>query len=291
MEKSRRNADIALCETSQQFQSQRVGVGAVCVSRYSWVRPRFGRSPRGPFVEFWWCLKRRKRAHFRAPAIQTPPKFHERTSKRGRKKEKCGGRGIKKTRNFGPPHPSGPHPSGSHPSGSHPSGLHPSRPPFGAPPSVGPTVRGPTLRGPHPSLPHPSGPPPFGAPPFGAPPFGGPHPSGPRKQPKSGLGQKWSGPKVVRLGAGQKWSPFWAIWGGPKSGQKWSGTKVVWAKSGRAKSGEMSGPKVVWAQIGICHNLDSKIQSNMLAHTKNQLADLLTKGSFTCDEWNHLSVS
>ena len=34
-------------------------------------------------------------------------------------------------------------------------------------------------------------------------------------------------------------------------------------------------------------NLDPKIQIKYI-HTKNQLADILTKGSFTCDEWNHL---
>ena len=34
-------------------------------------------------------------------------------------------------------------------------------------------------------------------------------------------------------------------------------------------------------------NLDSKIQIKYI-DTKNQLADLLTKGNFTCDEWNHL---
>ena len=34
-------------------------------------------------------------------------------------------------------------------------------------------------------------------------------------------------------------------------------------------------------------NLDSKIQVNYI-DTKNQLADILTKGSFTRDEWNHL---
>ena len=34
-------------------------------------------------------------------------------------------------------------------------------------------------------------------------------------------------------------------------------------------------------------NLDSKIQSKYI-DTKNQLADILTKGSFTLDEWNHL---
>ena len=34
-------------------------------------------------------------------------------------------------------------------------------------------------------------------------------------------------------------------------------------------------------------NLDPKIQINYI-DTKNQLADILTKGSFTRDEWNHL---
>ena len=34
-------------------------------------------------------------------------------------------------------------------------------------------------------------------------------------------------------------------------------------------------------------NLDSKIQIKY-TDTKNQFADILTKGSFTCDEWNHL---
>ena len=34
-------------------------------------------------------------------------------------------------------------------------------------------------------------------------------------------------------------------------------------------------------------NLDSKIQLKYI-DTKNQLADILTKGNFTRDEWNHL---
>ena len=34
-------------------------------------------------------------------------------------------------------------------------------------------------------------------------------------------------------------------------------------------------------------NLDSKIQVKYI-DTKNQLADILTKGSFTRDEWNHV---
>ena len=34
-------------------------------------------------------------------------------------------------------------------------------------------------------------------------------------------------------------------------------------------------------------NLESKIQIKYI-DTKNQLADILTNGNFTCDEWNHL---
>ena len=34
-------------------------------------------------------------------------------------------------------------------------------------------------------------------------------------------------------------------------------------------------------------NLDPKIQIKFI-DTKNQLADILTKGNFTRDEWNHL---
>ena len=37
-------------------------------------------------------------------------------------------------------------------------------------------------------------------------------------------------------------------------------------------------------------NLDTKIQIKYI-DTKNQLADMLTKGNFTCDEWNHLLCS
>ena len=36
-------------------------------------------------------------------------------------------------------------------------------------------------------------------------------------------------------------------------------------------------------------NLDPKIQIKYI-DTKNQLADILTKGSFTRDEWNHVVV-
>ena len=53
-----------------------------------------------------------KRAHLSAPALQTPPKFHEKDQQESEKRIKnCGGKG-KKTRNFGHPTPSGPHHSG-----------------------------------------------------------------------------------------------------------------------------------------------------------------------------------
>ena len=71
--------------------------------------------------------KNSKRAHFRAPALQTPPKFHERTPRERKKKENCG-RGEKKREILGPP-PFGPHPSGPSPFGA---------PQFGAPPSFVP---------------------------------------------------------------------------------------------------------------------------------------------------------
>ena len=83
--------------------------------------------------------KNSKRAHFTAPAIQTPPKFHEKHPERHRNSETVAGKGKKKSEILGPP-------------------------PFGAPP-----FRGPTLSGPHPF-----GAPPFWAPPFWAPPFWAP---------------------------------------------------------------------------------------------------------------------
>ena len=81
-----------------------------------------------------------KRAHFMAPALQTPPKFHVRTPKEKKEERKMWREDGKKSAKFWAPHRSGLHPSGP--------------PPFG-----GSTLRGPSLRGLHPS-----GPPPFGAP-------------------------------------------------------------------------------------------------------------------------------
>ena len=92
----------------------------------------------------------------RVPALQTPPKFHEKTPKE-RKKTKMRAGQEKKTRKFGPPTLWEPRPSGPRPSGGNPGA-----PSFGGPPFGGPTLRGS----------HPSGAPPFGGPPFGGPPFG-----------------------------------------------------------------------------------------------------------------------
>ena len=78
-----------------------------------------------------------KRAHLSVPALQTPPEFHEKTTRERRKNEISGGREQKK-RDFGPPNPSGPQPFGSH---------------FF-------WVWAPPLRAPTPPGPHPSGPPP-----------------------------------------------------------------------------------------------------------------------------------
>ena len=56
-------------------------------------------------VEFWCCFEDRapQRAHLSAPALQTPPKFHEKTPpEREEKNEFCGGTG-KKREILGPP--------------------------------------------------------------------------------------------------------------------------------------------------------------------------------------------
>ena len=73
-----------------------------------------------------------KRAHFRAPALQTPPKFT--TPRKRKKNENCGG-GGEKSGKFRALHPSGPPSFGA--------------PPFGAPLFLGLALWGPTLRGPH----------------------------------------------------------------------------------------------------------------------------------------------
>ena len=64
-------------------------------------------------VEFWWCLRsartlkcarqpeNSKRAHFRTPPLQTPPKFHEKTPKRGKKERKLWRESEKQREIFG----------------------------------------------------------------------------------------------------------------------------------------------------------------------------------------------
>ena len=123
---------------------------------------------------------------FERPALQTPPKFHERTPRERKKKENCGGKwGLPTLR---APHPFGP-------------------PTFGAP----------TFSG---FGPPPSGPPPFVCPPFWVPPFWAPHPSGlhfflwatlrgptlcrPKIQhPKIGRNRNWPKSKLAEVEIGQ----------------------------------------------------------------------------------------
>ena len=81
-----------------------------------------------------------KRAHFRAPALQTPPKFHEKTPRETQRERNGGEKGKKKREILGPP------PFGAPPFGAPPFGVLP----LGASLFLG------------------LGPPPFGALPFGA---------------------------------------------------------------------------------------------------------------------------
>ena len=91
-------------------------------SRFSWVRPIWvlpwtpsTGPPNISLVMGFFSLNFGPDVHISG----LPSKFHERTPRKRRKKENCGGRG-KKARNFGSP-----------PIRAHPSSLHP--PPFGAP--------------------------------------------------------------------------------------------------------------------------------------------------------------
>ena len=84
----------------------------------------------GPFVEFWWCLKRQDPQICMFGVLGLSYETPASLSRRGF------------TRNFGSPTPFGPRPSGPQPSGGPPFGG----PPFGAPRFLG-------------SGPHPSGPP------------------------------------------------------------------------------------------------------------------------------------
>ena len=89
----------------------------------------------GGFGGFTRQPENSKRAHLSAPALQTPPKFNEKTPREGRKERILGREKEKKARNFGPP-----------------------------------TLRAPTLRDPTFSG---FGPPPFGPPTLLAPAFSG----------------------------------------------------------------------------------------------------------------------
>ena len=84
-------------------------------------------APKAP--GFHTTAREPKRAHFRAPALQTPPKFHEKTPRETPRERNGDGRGKKKREILGP-HPSGPHPSGPNFSG------------FGGPTLLGPTRGG-----------------------------------------------------------------------------------------------------------------------------------------------------
>ena len=88
-----------------------------------------------------------KRAHLSAPALQTPPKFHEKIPREERKERILRRDREKKREILGPP-----------PFGSPPFEPPPFRaPPFGAPPFEAPPFE-PHPSNPHPSNPHPSNP-------------------------------------------------------------------------------------------------------------------------------------
>ena len=173
-----------------------------------------------------------KRAHFRAPALQTPPKFHERTPRERKKKENCGGK-KEKSAKFWAPHPSGLHPSKLHPSGS--------------------TLRGPTFSGLHffwvwaSTLRGPTfsrfGPPPFGAPTFGAPTFGA-HPSGPQP---SGPHFFWVWAST--LGASTLWGPH-PLWSKNSTSKNWPKSKVAEVEIGRSRIGRTRKKKLAEVEIG-----------------------------------------
>ena len=58
----------------------------------------------------------------RVPALQTPPKFHEKTPRETQKERNGGGKGRKRAK-FQASHPSGRQPSGPHPEKPHPAGA------------------------------------------------------------------------------------------------------------------------------------------------------------------------
>ena len=137
-----------------------------------------------------------KRAHLSAPALQTPPKFHEKTTREEEKSEFLRRNREKKARNFGLPTLRGPTLRGPTLRGPTLRGPTLQGPTLQGPTLRGPTLRGPTLRGPTFSgfEPPPFGAPPFGAPPFGAPPLRGPTLRGPTLQGPTLRGPTPSGP-------------------------------------------------------------------------------------------------
>ena len=120
--------------------------------RRLWGRRGFTRQPQNS-----------KRAHFRDPALQTPPKFHERTPKREKKERKLWRDREKKREIFGPPTLRSPTLRGPTPRGATLRVPTLRGPPFGSPPfpGLGSHPSGPHPSGPHPSGPHPSVPPPL----------------------------------------------------------------------------------------------------------------------------------
>ena len=84
--------------------------------RYFLLSPRIIRRLRGR-RGFTRQHKNSKRAHLTAPALQTPPKFHEKTSRETEKELKWAGEGKKKREILGLP------PFGAPPCGAHPSGV------------------------------------------------------------------------------------------------------------------------------------------------------------------------
>ena len=87
------------------------------------------------------------RAHFRAPALQTPPKFHEKTPERHKKNETVVGKGRKSAK-FWAPTLRGPTLRGPTLRGPTLRGPTLRGPTLRGPTLRGPTLRGPTLRGP-----------------------------------------------------------------------------------------------------------------------------------------------
>ena len=99
----------ALRRTAQNFILSSLFWGS---SRAMWVVFE-DQGPQYVHVGFTRQPENSKRAHFRAPALQTPPKFHERTpQERGKKERKLWREREKKARNYGLPTLQGPHPSG-----------------------------------------------------------------------------------------------------------------------------------------------------------------------------------